>query len=183
MNYEERDPYGMYKVPSARGDADSRGPGPMLMGADTLIGNDVRNSQNENLGNIKEIMLDTHSGHIAYAVLAFGGFLGMGETLFAVPWRAMTLDTQNKCFVLDVDKDQLKNAPGFDKDNWPDMADKMWSDRVHSFYGTEPYLDNDPQAARDSINTPHGDVGALRDDALRDDVNARRGPTQRMSDV
>lgn len=112
MNFEERDKYGMYKGRTdftAEGD---RGPGPRLMGADTLIGNDVYNTQNEDLGDIKEIMLDTASGKVAYAVLSFGGFLGMGEKLFAVPWAALRLDTVNKRFVLDADKDRLKNAPG-----------------------------------------------------------------------
>ncbi|UUJ40823.1 PRC-barrel domain-containing protein [Pseudomonas extremaustralis] len=106
------------------------------MGADTLIGNDVYNTQNEDLGDIKEIMLDTASGKVAYAVLSFGGFLGMGEKLFAVPWAALRLDTVNKRFVLDAGKDRLKNAPGFDKDNWPNMSDPTWGRGVHDYYGT-----------------------------------------------
>jgi sporulation protein YlmC with PRC-barrel domain len=150
MNYEERDTYGMYKVNpngSAGADgsgvdssrADTRGPGPALMGADTLIGYDVYNQQDEDLGDIQEIMLDTRNGRICYAVLSFGGFLGMGEKLFAVPWNALTLDSGNKRFVLNVDKEHLKNAPGFDKDAWPDMADKTWADDIHAYYGTKPY--------------------------------------------
>lgn len=59
-------------------------------------------------------MLDVPSGRVAYAVLSFGGFLGMGEKLFAEPWSALTLDTVNKRFVLDVTKDRLTDAPGFD---------------------------------------------------------------------
>jgi len=106
------------------------------MGADTLIGDDVYNHSDEELGYIKEIMLDMRSGQIAYAVLSFGGMLGLGEKLFAVPWEKLTLDTVNKRFLLDVDKDQLKNAPGFDKDNWPDMASDAWNDQMNQFYGT-----------------------------------------------
>ncbi|MGJ7549740.1 PRC-barrel domain-containing protein [Pseudomonas alloputida] len=143
MNFEERDKYGMYKGRTdftAEGD---RGPGPRLMGADTLIGNDVYNTQNEDLGDIKEIMLDTASGKVAYAVLSFGGFLGMGEKLFAVPWGALRLDTVNKRFVLDADKDRLKNAPGFDKDNWPNMSDPIWGKGIHDYYGTT--WENDPR--------------------------------------
>jgi hypothetical protein len=79
-----------------------------------------------------------NTGQVAYAVLAFGGFLGMGEKLFAVPWQALHLDTVNKRFVLDVEKERLKNAPGFDKDAWPDMADVAWATEVHTFYGTDP---------------------------------------------
>ena len=144
MNYEERDTYGMYKI-SPNGSSGSEGrqvPGPALLGADTLIGNDVYNQQNEELGDIKEIMLDTRTGRVGYAVLSCGGFLGMGEKLFAVPWTALTLDSGNKRFVLNVDKDRLKNAPGFDKDAWPDMADKAWADGIHAYYGTKPYTDD-----------------------------------------
>ena len=112
------------------------------MGADTLVGNDVYNLQDEDLGDIKEIMLDMRSGKVNYAVLSFGGFLGLGDKLFAVPWDALTLDTKNKRFVLDVDKDQLKDAPGFDKDKWPDMADQSWATQIHSYYGTKPYSDS-----------------------------------------
>src|SRR5665647_2261044 len=92
MNYEERDPYGMYKVNpiSASGSGVRQGPGPELMGANTLIGNDVYNQKDENLGDIKEIMLDVRSGRVRYAVLSFGGFLGMGEKLFAIPWSQLT---------------------------------------------------------------------------------------------
>ena len=131
MNYTERDPYGMYK--SIRGSA---GPGPRLMGANTLIGDDVLNRSGENLGDIKEIMLDMNTGQVAYAVLAFGGILGIGEKLFAVPWQALKLDTVNKCFTLDASKDQLRHAPGFDPDAWPDMEDVQWQTQVQSFYGT-----------------------------------------------
>jgi len=138
MNYEQRDTYGMYRT-RAGSMPHGRGPGPALMGADTLIGNDVVNQHNEDLGDIKEIMLDTRKGTVAYAVLSFGSFLGMGEKLFAVPWSALTLDTENKCFVLNVEKEQLKNAPGFDKDDWPDMADQTWSNQIHSYYGTQPF--------------------------------------------
>jgi len=130
-DYVTRDTYGMY----ANGDD---GPGPELMGADTLMGNDVYNKDGEDLGDIKEFMIDMSSGRIGYAVLSFGGLLGMGDKLFAVPWQALTLDTANKRFTLDVPKTRLKDAPGFDKNNWPAMADKAWASGVHRFYGT-PY--------------------------------------------
>lgn len=132
MNFEERDTYGMYK------DHEDEGPGPRLMGADTLIGNDVYNENDEDLGDIKEIMLDMTTGQVSYAVLSYGGFLGMGERLFAVPWAALKLDTVNKRFVLNIDKERLENAPGFDKDHWPDMADQSWRDQIESFYETRP---------------------------------------------
>jgi sporulation protein YlmC with PRC-barrel domain len=130
-NYVTRDNFGMY----ANGDS---GPGPELMGADTLLGNDVYNKDGEDLGDIKEFMIDMASGKIAYAVLSFGGVLGMGDKLFAVPWAALALDTTNKRFTLNVPKNALKDAPGFDKDRWPVMSDRTWAGGVHKFYGT-PY--------------------------------------------
>lgn len=114
------------------------GPGPAFMSATSLIGDDVYNLQDEDLGDIKEFMLDMRTGKVAYAVLSFGGFLGMGEKLFAVPWSALTLDAENKRMILNVTKDRLENAPGFDADNWPDMADPAWTDGIHSYYGTTP---------------------------------------------
>ena len=143
MNYEERDPYGMYKIPALKGSNPEtpRGPGPYLMGAHTLTGNDVYNKDSEDLGDIKEIMLDMRSGRVSYAVLSFGGFLGMGDKLFAVPWSALKLDTANKRFTLDVNKERLASAPGFDKDQWPDMADSTWEKSIHDYYGTKPYVD------------------------------------------
>ncbi len=138
MNYEEQDMYGMYKDNGAQL---HRGPGPRLMGANTLDGNDVYNQHDEDLGDIKEIMLDVPNGRVAYAVLSYGGLLGMGEKLFAVPWSALTLDTVNKRFTLNVEKDRLRDAPGFDADDWPDMADETWQKDVHSYYGTQPESD------------------------------------------
>jgi sporulation protein YlmC with PRC-barrel domain len=111
------------------------------MGADTLVGNNVYNLKEEELGEIKEIMLDTRSGRVVYAVLSFGGFLGMGEKLFAVPWNALTLDPINKRFILNVEKDRLKTAPGFNKENWPNMADQTWNNEIHSYYGTTQEFD------------------------------------------
>jgi sporulation protein YlmC with PRC-barrel domain len=143
MSYADRDKYGMYK------DTGSAGPGPSLMGADTLLGDSVVNGANDDLGDIKEIMLDMNTGQVAYAVLAFGGFLGMGEKLFAVPWQALHLDTVNHRFVLDVDKERLKTAPGFDKDAWPDMADVQWANQIHSFYGTDPNRGGAPSMGPD----------------------------------
>lgn len=130
-NYVTRDNFGMY----ARKDD---GPGPELMGADTLLGNDVYNDKGESLGEIREFMIDMASGKIAYAVLSFGGLLGMGGKLFAVPWSALALDTANKRFTLNVAKETLKDAPGFDKAHWPAMSDQTWAAGIHRFYGA-PY--------------------------------------------
>jgi len=117
----------------------SAGPGPRIMSASTLEGDEVVNRDGEKLGTLEEIMLDVSTGRVAYAVLSTGGFLGIGDKLFAVPWQALTLDTDNECFILDVDKDRLQNAPGFDKDHWPAMADQRWASDLHTYYGTRPY--------------------------------------------
>lgn len=140
MNYEERDQYGMYKgaTGNTSGPDISHGPGPYLMGAETLLGNDVFNKDDEDIGDIKEIMIDMQTGRVSYAVMSFGGFLGMGEKLFAVPWAALKLDTVNKRFELDVSKERLESAPGFDKNKWPDMADATWVAGIDAYYGTPP---------------------------------------------
>ena len=108
-----------------------------LLSAATISGDDVCNMQDEKLGTIQDIMLDLQTGKIRYAVLSSGGFLGMGDRLFAVPWKAFKQDKENKRFLLDVDTDQLKKAPGFDKDNWPNMADAGWNSSVESYYDTQ----------------------------------------------
>jgi sporulation protein YlmC with PRC-barrel domain len=162
MAYTDRDTYGMYKNYGKEG----KGPGPRLMGADTLIGEDVYNHKDEDLGDIREIMLDMNNGTVAYAVLSFGGLMGMGDKLFAVPWNALTLDTENKRFILKVDKERLGSAPGFNKDDWPDMADPTWQNSVHSYYGTKSYTESshtksyrEPQDTPDSVyqETPYTD--------------------------
>jgi sporulation protein YlmC with PRC-barrel domain len=110
-----------------------------VMSASTLTGDNVVNAAGEDLGKIQDIMLDTPTGRVAYAVLSFGGFLGMGDKLFAIPWDQLSLDEENKRFVLNVNRAKLENAPGFDKDNWPDMADPSWGSRIYSYYGSHPY--------------------------------------------
>lgn len=113
--------------------ADMRSGGAVLSAA-TITGDDVCNMQDESLGKIQDIMLDIADGRIRYAVLASGGFLGMGDRLFAIPWKALKQDKENKRFILDIDADRLKDAPGFDKDEWPNMADATWSSTVESYY-------------------------------------------------
>jgi sporulation protein YlmC with PRC-barrel domain len=113
-----------------------------VISASKLSGGAVKNTDGEKLGDIKEIMLDTQSGRVAYAVLSFGGFLGMGDKLFAIPWRALTPSTtSDDKLVLDISKDKLEKAPGFDKKSWPDMADHRWGLDIYRYYGEKPYWD------------------------------------------
>ncbi|HEY9460684.1 MAG TPA: PRC-barrel domain-containing protein [Paralcaligenes sp.] len=116
-----------------------RGPGPDVMASSTLEGTDVYNQAEQKLGTIQDIMIDIERGRVAYAVLSHGGVLGIGEKLFAIPWSALTLDTQRECFMLDIDLQRFKDAEGFDKDNWPRMGDLAWATRVHEYYNQPPY--------------------------------------------
>ncbi len=106
-----------------------------VMSAATLTGDKVVNTAQEDIGKIEDIMLHIPSGRIAYAVLSFGGFLGIGDKLFAIPWEALKLNEDQKCFVLPIDKETLKKAPGFDKDHWPDMTNASWGNSIYMFYG------------------------------------------------
>lgn len=105
-----------------------------LISSSTLDGDSVVNTQGEDLGHIKDLMVDPADGKVEYAVLDFGGFLGIGDKYFAVPFTNFTVDRENKRMVLNVDKDRLKDAPGFDKDNWPDFADADFRSSVDRYY-------------------------------------------------
>jgi sporulation protein YlmC with PRC-barrel domain len=121
------------------GENDTSGPGPEIMAADTLEGDKVVNARGEHLGSLEDIMIDVQRGTVAYAVMSCGGFLGLGDKLFAVPWGALTLDADRHCFVLDVEQKELEGAPGFDKDHWPSMGNAEWARSVHEYYGVDPY--------------------------------------------
>jgi hypothetical protein len=111
-----------------------------LIRGNMFIGANVENPQGQNLGDIKDIVIDRASGRIAYAVVSFGGFLGMGEKLFAVPWGAFSQPKADKdTFILNVDKERLTNAPGFDTHNWPQMASREWVTSLYSYYNVPPY--------------------------------------------
>lgn len=110
---------------------------PMLILAFSLDGAKVRNAKGEDLGHVKEIMMDMAQGRIAYYVLSFGGFLEMGDKLFALPPEALRHDSARNCLVLDVEKEELAHAPGFDKDRWSDMADAQFRDKIYAHYGIE----------------------------------------------
>ena len=110
-----------------------------VLTAGTLKGDSVRNSSGDDLGTVDDIMIDLPSGRIAYVVLSFGGVLGMGNKLFAAPWEVLRVDEDEKCLICDVDRSVLETAPGFDKNNWPDMADPAFAARIHGHYGTTPW--------------------------------------------
>lgn len=105
------------------------------LSATSLIGDDIKNPQGESLGDLKDLMVDLGTGKIGYAVVAFGGVLGMGEKLFAVPFQALRVDHENKCLILNLPKERLKDAPGFDKSNWPNFSDPSFAQQVGTYYG------------------------------------------------
>ncbi|MFP4106910.1 MAG: PRC-barrel domain-containing protein [Phycisphaerae bacterium] len=102
---------------------------PNLMRANKMIGMQVQNEQQKNLGNIEEIVLDAQQEKIGYAVLSFGGLMGVGDKLFAVPWDAFDVNEKKSMAILDVKKQELKDAPGFDPDNWPESGDTQWLEK------------------------------------------------------
>jgi len=110
-----------------------------MVDSSKLIGCKVENPQNENLGKIESLMLDLRKGRVAYAVLSFGGFLGMGDKLFPVPMEALRFDAAEERCVIDVDKERLKSAPGYTRDQLPDATDRGWTSQIFRHYGYEPY--------------------------------------------
>ena len=110
-----------------------------LQRASDVIGANIYNDKTESLGKVDDLVLAGGESRISYAVLSYGGILGIGDKLFAVPWEALTVNTADHEFVLNVDKQVLENAPGFDKDNWPDMAEPGWGSEIHGHYGKKPY--------------------------------------------
>ncbi len=119
-----------------------------VLSCSSLGGDRVKNPAGEDLGKAHDLMIDLQTGRVAYVVLSYGGVLGIGNKLFAVPWNAIRVDEDEKALIVNVDKQQLENAPGFDKDSWPDFADEQWGGRIHSFYGTRPYWEEETRTFR-----------------------------------
>ena len=102
--------------------------------ATTLLNQRVRNSAGENLGKLEDIVTDPDTGTIRYGVFSFGGVLGMGDKLFAIPWSALTMSPSHDYLLLNVDRRRLETAPGFDRSHWPDMADPAWQQHIQGYY-------------------------------------------------
>jgi sporulation protein YlmC with PRC-barrel domain len=110
--------------------------------ASDLLGQNIENTNDENLGEIDELVLDADRDRINYFVLESGGVLGMGDKHFAIPWEALKItvdEDQDQQFVLNVTEDRLKNAPVYNENEWPRMSDPMWVRDVYEFYGVRPY--------------------------------------------
>lgn len=131
--------------------------------ASKLIGMEVQNEAGEDLGEIEDLVIDVKTGKVRYLALSSGGFLGLGGKLFAVPMDAMKLrqrgDTAH--FVLNIDKDRLKTAPGFDENNWPDFGNAQWSANVDKFYYTGTARDQSDATDREAQGTHSGKVVSI----------------------
>ena len=99
-----------------------------------VVGVKVKNTALEDLGDIAEMVIDKTSGRVSYLVLDFGGFLSFGNKYFAVPWHLFTYNQEEDCFILTVDKQRLKDAPGFDKEHWPDFVSQEFTKSIIDFY-------------------------------------------------
>ncbi|MBN3835087.1 PRC-barrel domain-containing protein [Burkholderia sp. Ac-20344] len=127
------------------------GPGPDVMAARTLEGDRVLTIDGDDIGEVTDIMLDVRAGRIAYAVVSSGGLPGIGDKLLAVPWNVLVLDVERQCFVLPVATARVRDAPGFDRNRWPAMADPDWAEALHAYYGSAPYwLIEEGETALDS---------------------------------
>jgi sporulation protein YlmC with PRC-barrel domain len=122
-----------YEIPASERAADRR----RVLSAGKLSGAQVRNAVGEDLGRLEEVMFDIESGQALYGIISFGGFLGFGNKLFAVPWRALAYNERTGEFLLKTDRRRMEQAPGFDPDHWPDMANPDWDARVQEFYTPE----------------------------------------------
>jgi len=118
---------------------------PKLFSTDNITGCSVTNNTGEDLGKIEDLVVDAEQGCIGFAVLSFGGgFLGMGERFFPIPWQALHPSPEGDTFILDLDREVIKNAPSFDKpdkNRWS-MADYEYLARVYRYYDYPPYWEN-----------------------------------------
>ena len=106
-----------------------------ILSSSTITGKNVYNLKDENIGDIKDLMIDPSNAEVLYAVLSFGGFMGIGNKLFAIPLEALQFSDNDDNIRLDVSKEKLENAPSFDNDNWPKSADNNFVDSVYGHYG------------------------------------------------
>ncbi|MCC6888995.1 MAG: PRC-barrel domain-containing protein [Hyphomicrobiales bacterium] len=106
-----------------------------LIAATKVNGTYVYNRQGENLGSVYDLMIDKRSGHVAYAIMSFGGFLGMGESYHPLPWNVLDYDERQGGYVIDMDADRLRNAPSFRLNETPDWSDRSYGRRIDEYYG------------------------------------------------
>ena len=107
-----------------------------LISSEKVGGSSVENTRGDNLGHIEEVMIDKISGRVAYAVLNYGSFLGMGGKLFAMPWDMLKYNPQRDAYVVDIPEERLKDAPSFDAGTQPKWGDRTYDKQLHDYYGS-----------------------------------------------
>lgn len=105
-----------------------------LISSDKVEGTAVYSTDGEKLGSIDHVMLGKRSGRVEYSVMSFGGFMGIGEDHFPVPWDALDYDTERGGYVVNIDKSRLKDAPSYSRNEQPEF-DRNYGERVYSYYG------------------------------------------------
>jgi hypothetical protein len=112
-----------------------------LISSDKVEGTAVYNREGEKLGSIHTLMVDKVSGKVAYAVMSFGGFLGIGDRYHPLPWNVLSYDTRQGGYVVALDRSMLEGAPTFGSSETPNWSDPGWNKQVHDYYGARPYRD------------------------------------------
>lgn len=107
---------------------------PEIVKGSKIIGKSVQTMKGKQIGEIEDLAIDELDGRVRYAVLSFGGLLGLGQKYFAIPWEALSLSDNKEHFALAVTEKELEKAPGFDKNNWPDFADPVYYATIYEFY-------------------------------------------------
>ena len=110
-----------------------------LIGSDKVEGTNVYRSNGDNIGSIERIMIDKVSGKVAYAVMSFGGFLGIGHEHYPVPWSLLTYNTKLGGYEVNISEQQLNGAPRYGKHESWDWADRARGQKVYDYYGVTPY--------------------------------------------
>ena len=111
----------------------------VLLGTASVYGDSVYDVADKFLGDIQELVLDTRSGRVAYALVAVGGFLGIGRNLLAIPWGMVTVDRVYRRCVININLERLIDAPSLDGDFLPRMADPSWATQFHSYFDCKPF--------------------------------------------
>ena len=106
-----------------------------LIGSDKVEGTAIYGPNDRKIGTVQRVMIDKISGKVAYAVVSFGGFLGMGEDYYPMPWSKLNYDTSLGGYRVDVTEDQLKGAPKFNRSTDWDWSDRSRMERVSHYYG------------------------------------------------
>jgi hypothetical protein len=110
-----------------------------LIASDRVEGTPVRRSDGERVGTIERLMIDKRAGRVAYAVMSFGGFLGMGEGYYTLPWGVLSYNAELDAYEVNLTEDQLKNAPPRNEEGGDPKLDRDWEDAVHQYYNAAPY--------------------------------------------